>query len=224
MAAARSILSVACRAARRTGRTTAAPRVTNSAQGCTRRGNRKQARRGRAVCVRAHEGDGPGPVCVVTGASRGIGRAIALELGMFGARVVVNYASSSGAAEEVKAQIEEAGGEAIIVAANVANRDEVAKLFDETMAKFGQVDVLVNNAGITRDTLMMRMKPEQWQDVIDLNLSGVFHCTQAATKLMGKVRRDETVGWTIPAHGTATRPWPASERMQFLPPPPPPTL
>ena len=129
-----------------------------------------------------------GKVCVVTGASRGIGRAIALELGMCGARVVVNFAASSSSAEEVKAEIEKAGGEAIVVGANVAKKDEVDKLFEETVAHYGQVDVLVNNAGITRDTLMMRMKPEQWQDVIDLNLSGVFYCTQAATKIMGKKR------------------------------------
>ena len=127
-----------------------------------------------------------GPVCVVTGASRGIGAAIALALGQQGARVVVNYAASEGPANEVCEKIKAAGGDAIAVKANVAVPEEVDALFKATMDKFGEVNVLVNNAGITRDTLMMRMKLQQWQEVIDLNLTGVFLCTQAATKLMGK--------------------------------------
>lgn len=130
--------------------------------------------------------DATGPVCVVTGASRGIGAAIALKLGESGARVVVNYAASEGPANAVCEQIKAAGGDAIAVKANVANPEEVDALFKATMDKFGEVNVLVNNAGITRDTLMMRMKLQQWQEVIDLNLTGVFLCTQAATKLMGK--------------------------------------
>jgi 3-oxoacyl-[acyl-carrier protein] reductase len=137
----------------------------------------------RAISVKA---EATGPVCVVTGASRGIGAAIALALGSAGARVVVNYAASEGPANEVCAQIKAAGGDAIAVKANVAKADEVDALFKATMDAFGEVNVLVNNAGITRDTLMMRMKLEQWQEVIDLNLTGVFLCTQAATKLMGK--------------------------------------
>lgn len=137
----------------------------------------------RAISVKA---EATGPVCVVTGASRGIGAAIALALGSAGARVVVNYAASEGPANEVCAQIKAAGGDAIAVKANVAKADEVDALFKATMDAFGEVNVLVNNAGITRDTLMMRMKLEQWQEVIDLNLTGVFLCTQAATKFMGK--------------------------------------
>ena len=127
-----------------------------------------------------------GPVCVVTGASRGIGAAIAMKLGAEGARVVVNYASSEGPANEVCEKIKAAGGDAIAVKANVAVPEEVDALFKATMDAFGEVNVLVNNAGITRDTLMMRMKLSQWQEVMDLNLTGVFLCTQAATKLMGK--------------------------------------
>ena len=142
------------------------------------------ARAARALVVPRAEASGP--VCVVTGASRGIGAAIALALGQQGARVVVNYAASEGPANEVCEKIKAAGGDAIAVKANVAVPEEVDALFKATMDKFGEVNVLVNNAGITRDTLMMRMKLQQWQEVIDLNLTGVFLCTQAATKLMGK--------------------------------------
>jgi len=122
-----------------------------------------------------------GPVCIVTGGSRGIGRAIALALGKEGARVAVNYASSPDKAEEVAAEIAKLGGEAITIGCNVAKRDELDAMFKAVTDKWGSVDVLVNNAGITRDSLMMRMKPEQWQDVIDTNLSSVFYATQAAT-------------------------------------------
>ena len=150
---------------------------------------RRQARSRRARRARPRRPAAPkrsGPVCVVTGASRGIGAAIALALGQQGARVVVNYAASEGPANEVCEKIKAAGGDAIAVKANVAVPEEVDALFKATMDKFGEVNVLVNNAGITRDTLMMRMKLQQWQEVIDLNLTGVFLCTQAATKLMGK--------------------------------------
>ena len=142
------------------------------------------ARAARALVVPRAEASGP--VCVVTGASRGIGAAIALALGQQGARVVVNYAASEGPANEVCEKIKAAGGDAIAVKANVAVPEDVDALFKATMDKFGEVNVLVNNAGITRDTLMMRMKLQQWQEVIDLNLTGVFLCTQAATKAMGK--------------------------------------
>lgn len=125
-------------------------------------------------------------VAIVTGASRGIGRAVALALAAEGAKVVVNYASSSGAADEVVAQITAAGGEAIALQADVSKSDQVETLIKESKDKFGRLDVLVNNAGITRDTLLMRMKPEDWQAVIDLNLTGVFLCTRAASKIMLK--------------------------------------
>jgi len=125
-------------------------------------------------------------VAIVTGASRGIGRAVALALAAEGAKVVVNYASSSGAANEVVAAITEAGGDAIALQADVSKLEEVETLVKETKDKFGRLDVLVNNAGITRDTLLMRMKPDDWQAVIDLNLTGVFFCTRAASKIMLK--------------------------------------
>lgn len=159
-----------------------------------------QPARGRAaLSVVAQAGDAAAadkPVCLVTGASRGIGKAIALALGAQGARVAVNYAASSAAAEEVAAAIKAAGGDAIVVGANVAKRDEIERMFKEVTDKWGRVDVLVNNAGITRDTLMMRMKPEQWEDVISTNLSGVFYCTQAATKLMGKQKKGRIINIT----------------------------
>lgn len=125
-------------------------------------------------------------VAIVTGASRGIGRAIALSLATDGAHVVVNYASSSAAAEAVVAEIVGMGRQAIAVQADVSKADQVDALFSAVMEKWGRVDVLVNNAGITRDTLLLRMKPEDWQAVIDLNLTGVFLCTRAASKIMLK--------------------------------------
>jgi len=132
-------------------------------------------------------------VAIVTGASRGIGRAIALALGAAGCKVAVNYSASSGAAEEVAQQIVALGGDAIVVAANCGKKEEIDSMFTAVMDTWGTVDVLVNNAGITRDTLMMRMKPEQWQDVIDVNLSGVFYASQAATKIMGKKRKGRII-------------------------------
>jgi 3-oxoacyl-[acyl-carrier protein] reductase len=137
-----------------------------------------------------------GKVAIVTGASRGIGRATALALATEGAAVVVNYASSSGAADEVVAQIEGMGGKAIAVKANVGNSDEVDQLIATTMEKYGRIDVLVNNAGITRDTLLLRMKLEDWQAVIDLNLTGVFLCTRAVSKIMLKQKSGRIVNIT----------------------------
>lgn len=125
-------------------------------------------------------------VAVVTGASRGIGRAIALALAAEGANVAINYASSSGAADEVVAEITAAGGSAIALQADVSKADQVDALFNAVTQKWGRIDILVNNAGITRDTLLLRMKPEDWQAVIDLNLTGVFLCTRAVSKLMLK--------------------------------------
>ncbi len=137
-----------------------------------------------------------GKVAIVTGASRGIGRATAIALATEGAAVVVNYASSSGAADEVVAEIETMGGQAIAVKANVGNSDEVDALIAATMEKFGRIDVLVNNAGITRDTLLLRMKLEDWQAVIDLNLTGVFLCTRAVSKIMLKQKSGRIVNIT----------------------------
>lgn len=129
-----------------------------------------------------------GQVAIVTGASRGIGQAVALALAAEGANVVVNYASSSAAAEKVVNEIVEGGGNAIALQADVSKADQVDALIAAAMEKWGRVDILVNNAGITRDTLLLRMKLEDWQAVIDLNLTGVFLCTRAVSKIMLKQR------------------------------------
>ncbi|MFJ7918355.1 3-oxoacyl-[acyl-carrier-protein] reductase [Lysinibacillus fusiformis] len=129
-----------------------------------------------------------GKVVVVTGASRGIGRAIALKLADEGAKVVVNYSGSQAKAEEVVAMIQEGGGEAIAVQASVSQTEEVTALMDTAVKTFGSLDILVNNAGITRDNLLMRMKEDEWDDVLDTNLKGVFLCTKAVTRQMMKQR------------------------------------
>ncbi len=129
---------------------------------------------------------------IVTGSSRGIGKAIVLELAREGYRVAVNYQiDRQGAleeAQEVLAQIESAAGSAIIVGADVSTSDGAKKLVDETLAAFGQVDVLVNNAGINKDQIMLRISDEEWQQVIDTNLSSAFYCCRAALKSMIRKR------------------------------------
>lgn len=123
-----------------------------------------------------------GKTALVTGASRGIGRAIALKLAEAGANVVVNYAGSEAAAAETVALIKEQGRDAIMVRANVSQTEEVNEMFKAALDHFGAIDILVNNAGITRDNLLMRMKEDEWDDVIATNLKGVFNCLKAATR------------------------------------------
>lgn len=125
---------------------------------------------------------------MVTGASRGIGRAIALELAKEGANVVVNYSGSKEKAEEVVEEILKMGQKAIAVQANVADNESVQNLMKTALDEFGSIDILVNNAGITRDNLLMRMKEDEWDDVIETNLKGVFLCTKAVTRQMMKQR------------------------------------
>ncbi|MBO2534536.1 MULTISPECIES: 3-oxoacyl-[acyl-carrier-protein] reductase [Rummeliibacillus] len=127
-------------------------------------------------------------VAVVTGASRGIGRAIALHLAELGAKVVVNYSGNQAKAQEVVSEIEANGGAAIAVQANVADPDDVAKLMKQAIETYGSLDILVNNAGITRDNLLMRMKEEDWDAVMNTNLKGVFLCTKAVARQMMKQR------------------------------------
>src|SRR5690349_2154827 len=129
-----------------------------------------------------------GKTAVVTGASRGIGRAIALELAKEGANVVVNYSGSEAKAKEVVDEILKIGQKAIAVQANVADNDSVQNLMKTALEEFGSIDILVNNAGITRDNLLMRMKEDEWDDVINTNLKGVFLCTKAVTRQMMKQR------------------------------------
>ncbi|KAF8399898.1 hypothetical protein HHK36_015768 [Tetracentron sinense] len=118
------------------------------------------------------------PVVIVTGASRGIGRAIASTLGKAGCKVLVNYARSSKEAEEVSKEIEACGGQALTFGGDVSKQADVESMIKTAVDAWGTVDILINNAGITRDGLLMRMKKPQWQEVIDLNLTGVFLCTQ----------------------------------------------
>ncbi|KEO81927.1 3-oxoacyl-[acyl-carrier-protein] reductase [Tumebacillus flagellatus] len=127
-------------------------------------------------------------VALVTGGSRGIGRAICLELAEQGAKVVVNYAGSQAAAEEVVALIKEKGGEAVAVQGDVAVYADAEKMVSATTETFGRIDILVNNAGITRDNLLIRMKEDEWDAVLNTNLKGVFNVTKAAARPMMKQR------------------------------------
>ncbi len=125
-------------------------------------------------------------VAIITGSARGIGKAIAQELAKEGAKIVINFANSATAAEELVQELQARGSEAIAVAADVSKPDQVDFLIKSVLEKWGRVDILVNNAGITKDTLLLRMKLEDWQAVIDLNLTGVFLCTQKVAKIMLK--------------------------------------
>ncbi|KAK3418917.1 3-oxoacyl-[acyl-carrier-protein] reductase 4 [Eucalyptus grandis] len=133
------------------------------------------------------------PVVIVTGASRGIGKAVALTLGKAGCKVLVNYARSSKEADEVVKEIEACGGQALTFGGDVSKEADVEAMIKTAVDAWGTVDVLINNAGITRDGLLMRMKKAQWQEVIDLNLTGVFLCIQAAAKIMMKKKKGRIV-------------------------------
>jgi 3-oxoacyl-[acyl-carrier protein] reductase len=137
-----------------------------------------------------------GQVALITGASRGIGAAIARELARAGARVVINYASSPEAAEAVVSEIRASGGLAWSHQANVADEEQVETMVKTVLEREGRLDVLVNNAGITRDGLLMRMKTADWQSVIDLNLTGVFLCTRAVSRTMLKARGGRIINIT----------------------------
>ena len=137
-----------------------------------------------------------GKVALVTGASRGIGRAVAIALAKAGALVAVNYAGNVKAAEEVQQIITQAGGKAILVQGDVAQAEVVDEMMKTVMDEFGRIDILVNNAGITRDGLLMRMKECDWDAVIDTNLKGIFHCTKAAAKHMMKARSGRIINMT----------------------------
>lgn len=135
-------------------------------------------------------------VALVTGASRGIGRAIALLMAKQGADVVVNYSGSEGVAQETVDAILAMGRKAIKIKANVGNAEEVAAMVEEAHSTFGRIDILVNNAGITRDGLLMRMKDSDWDDVININLKGVYLMTKAVSKIMMKQRSGKIVNMT----------------------------
>ena len=134
-----------------------------------------------------------GKIALVTGASRGIGRAVALKLASEGAKVAINFAGNLAKAEEVKAAIENNGGEALLVQGNVADFETVNEIVKKIVDAWGRLDILVNNAGITRDNLLLKMSESDFDEVIATNLKGVFNCTKAVTKLMMKQRTGRIV-------------------------------
>lgn len=127
-------------------------------------------------------------VAVVTGGSRGIGRAVAMELAARGASVIVNYNSSPDAANEVVKKIEETGGKAAAFQADVSDLKQAEGLIKFAVEKFGDLTILVNNAGITKDTLIMMMSEADWDSVISTNLKSTFNCSKAAVKHMMRKR------------------------------------
>ena len=129
-----------------------------------------------------------GKIAVVTGASRGIGKAIAMKFAQLGATVVINYSGSAQKAEEVKQSITADGGRAVIMQCNVADYDACEAFFKDVINQFGRIDILVNNAGITKDGLIMRMSEEDFTSVVDVNLKGTFHCIRFASRQMMKQR------------------------------------
>ena len=135
-------------------------------------------------------------VALVTGGSRGIGRAIALALADSGAAVVVNYKGNQAAADEVVRAIEGRDGRALAVQADVAQPADVERLFKQVIDTYGRLDILVNNAGVTRDTLLLRMKETDFDDVINTNLRGTYLCTKAALRPMSRARGGRIINIT----------------------------
>ena len=129
-----------------------------------------------------------GKIAVVTGASRGIGRAIAVKLAAEGAVVIINYNRSKDEAEKVKEQIEASGGQVKLIQCNVASFESCEKMFEEVMKEFGRIDILVNNAGITKDGLLMKMSEDDFDAVVDTNLKGAFHCIRFVSRAMIRQR------------------------------------
>ena len=137
-----------------------------------------------------------GKVALVTGASRGIGQATAIELAKAGADVVVNFIGNEAVAQETVVAIEALGRKAIKIKADVGNAEDVQAMVDEAVAAFGHIDILVNNAGITRDGLLIRMKDSDWDNVLNINLKGVYLVTKAVAKLMVKQRAGRIINMT----------------------------
>ena len=137
-----------------------------------------------------------GQTALVTGGSRGIGKAIAISLAKEGAEVIINYSASLEAANKVVSEISSFGGSAYILQADISNENSVNELIKRVLEKNNKIDVLVNNAGITKDGLLMRMKTDDWQKVLDLNLSGVFYCTRAVSRQMLKQKKGRIINIT----------------------------
>ena len=137
-----------------------------------------------------------GQTAIVTGASRGIGKAIAIFLAKEGAEVIINYSSSLENANKVVSEINSFGGKAYPLQADISNENSVNELIKTVLEKNNKIDILVNNAGITKDGLLMRMKTDDWQKVLDLNLSGVFYCTRAVSRQMLKQKKGRIINIT----------------------------
>ncbi|EOU2020165.1 3-oxoacyl-[acyl-carrier-protein] reductase [Clostridium perfringens] len=135
-------------------------------------------------------------VAIVTGGTRGIGKAIALKLADHGANIVINYRNSDKEAEELKAILEEKGVKVLTVKCDISNFEDSKNLMDKCKEVFGEIDILVNNAGITKDTLIMRMKEEDFDNVIDVNLKGTFNCAKHASAIMLKQRFGKIINMT----------------------------
>ena len=146
-----------------------------------------------------------GRSALVTGASKGIGRAVALRLAEKGVKVAVNFNTSADAAEQVASAIREKGVEAMTVHADVGRLDQVGEMMESVNDAWGQVDILVNNAGIIDDTLMVRMSDEQWESVLSTNLNGTFYCTRAVLRTMLRQRwgRIISIGSVVGLRGNA---------------------
>jgi 3-oxoacyl-[acyl-carrier protein] reductase len=137
-----------------------------------------------------------GQLAVVTGGSRGIGRAIAHALAAMQAHVIVNYVANEAAAEETRASIEADGGKVTLQCFDVADAQRTEHAFNAILEAHGRIDILVNNAGVTRDTLVLRMKEEDWQQVLQINLSGMYHCSKAVLRPMIRQRSGRIINMT----------------------------
>ncbi len=144
-------------------------------------------------------------VAIVTGSSRGIGKEIALKLSAEGFAIVINYLSNKTAAEEVAKQIENAGGKTLIIKADISSKDESENLVEQTIKTFGRIDVLVNNAGITRDNLLIRMSLEEWQAVLQTNFTGIMNLTELVIDIMQRQETGKIINLssTVGVHGNA---------------------
>jgi 3-oxoacyl-[acyl-carrier protein] reductase len=137
-----------------------------------------------------------GQLAVVTGGSRGIGRAIAHALAAMQAHVIINYVTNESAAEETRASIEAVGGQVTLQCFDVADAQWTEHAFNSILDAHGRIDILVNNAGVTRDTLVLRMKEEDWQQVLQINLSGMYHCSKAVLRPMIRQRSGRIINIT----------------------------
>lgn len=138
-------------------------------------------------------GSTPKRIVLVTGASRGLGRAIALAFGREGDNVVINFLNHEQDATAVADEISRANGEAVLFRADVKASDEVEAMINDTMSRWGRIDVVVNNAGITRDGLLLRTSEQDWDSVLNTNLKGAFHCIRSASKIMSKQRKGHII-------------------------------